>query len=151
MVGLSDVSFERVPAESSGRSIRFADKFERGQLNAWQMPYRKDWEILAENGNHHLHMKRNREPLVPRRPVQFVLVKGVNAGSFDLRLRGRRQGRSMIVVFNYVGTLHFYYTHLSEDRGRKQRVSRDEGAIHNEGRTRDRVWDIAVLRRRDET
>ncbi len=81
------------------------------------MPHPEDWEILTENGLHYLHMKRPRDPGVPRRPLQFALLKNVRVGSFDLRVRVRRTGRSMIVVFNDVDTLHFYYVHLSRDRG----------------------------------
>jgi len=100
--------------------VHFSDDFERGGLDAWQMPHPEDWEILAANGNHYLHMLRARDPGVPRRPLQFALLKNVKVGSFDFRARIRREGGSMIVVFNYVDTLHFYYTHLSVDSGRKQ-------------------------------
>jgi len=106
----------------SASPIHFADDFERGGLDAWQMPHPEDWEILAVNGDHYLHMLRARDPGVPRRPLQFALLKNIKVGSFDFRARVRREGRSMIVVFNYADTLHFYYTHLSVDRGREQPV-----------------------------
>jgi hypothetical protein len=51
-------------------------------------------------------------------------LKGVKAGSFTLNVKVRRAGGSMIVVFNYVDTLHFYYVHLSENPG-------TEIAVHN--------------------
>jgi hypothetical protein len=69
-------------------------------------------------------MKRSRPPGVPRRPLQFARLKGVKAGSFTLNVKVRRAGGSMIVVFNYVDTLHFYYVHLSKDPG-------TEIAVHN--------------------
>jgi hypothetical protein len=115
-------AFEGAARQGTRRLLRFTDSFEQGQLDSWQLPYPEDWAILAESGTHYLHMKRNREPLVPRRPMQFALIKGVNVGSFDFRTRVRREGKSMIVVFNYVDTLHFYYTHLSADPGSKQPV-----------------------------
>ena len=111
--------------------ISFHDDFESGNLNSWQFPYPEDWAILSEkraqqgseNGaqgvNHYLHMKRNREPGMPRRPLQFALLKKAKVGSFDFQARVRREGKSMIVVFNYADTLHFYYTHLSTDSGAK--------------------------------
>jgi hypothetical protein len=43
----------------------------------------------------------------------------VEVGSFTLNVKVRRAGGSMIVVFNYVDTLHFYYAHLSVDPGTK--------------------------------
>ena len=122
--------------QTNPRSIHFVDDFERGLLDAWQMPYPEDWEILAEDGNRYLHMKRNREPGVPRRPLQFVLLKGVNVGTFDFRARVRRKGKSMIVVFNYVDTLHFYYAHLSADAGKQQPVHNGIFLVNNAPRVR---------------
>jgi len=101
------------------RSIQFVDNFHSGTHDPWQFPYPEDWVIGTEENLHFLHMLRNREPLVPRRPVQFALLKGVNVGSFSFQARVRREGRSMLMVFNYVDTLHFYYTHLSVDPGTK--------------------------------
>jgi len=101
------------------RDLLFRDHFDSTNLGAWQMPHPEDWSILSENGNRFLHMNRNREPGVPRRPLQFALLKGANVGSFSFRTRLRREGKSMIVVFNYADTLHFYYTHLSTDSGTK--------------------------------
>ncbi|HUY14751.1 MAG TPA: hypothetical protein VMX16_14155 [Terriglobia bacterium] len=99
------------------RSLFLHQDFESGTLSDWDMPHPEDWEIRAEDGLHHLHMVRPRDPGVPRRPLQFARLKNVRVGSFDLRVRVRRTGRSMIVVFNYVDTLHFYYVHLSHDPG----------------------------------
>ena len=112
------------------RSITFHDDFSSGNLDAWQLPYSEDWVIGSEGPLHFLHMLRNREPLVPRRPMQFALLKGslksgdegVTVGSFTLQARARRMQSSLLMVFNYVDTLHFYYTHLSVDSGVKQPV-----------------------------
>ena len=83
------------------------------------MPFPEDWEILQEGSLGYLHMKRPRDPGIPRRPLQFVRLKGTKVGSFALDVKVRRAGGSMIVVFNYVDTLHFYYAHLSQDPGTK--------------------------------
>lgn len=101
---------------------RFMDDFESGKLEAWRLPFPEDWTILETGGNHYLHMLRSREPGVPRRPLQFALLKGVTAGTLDFQAKVRREGRSMIVVFDYVDTLHFYYAHLSVDRGTEEPV-----------------------------
>jgi hypothetical protein len=98
-------------------SIQFSENFSSSSLDHWQFPSADDWVIGREGPLHFLHMLRNREPLVPRRPVQFALLKRVNAGSFTFEARVRREGRSLLMVFNYVDTLHFYYTHLSVDSG----------------------------------
>lgn len=102
--------------------VNFYDNFSSGKLDAWQFPYPEDWVIREDGPLHYLHMLRSREPLVPRRPQQFALLKGNNVGSFTLTTRVRREGRSMLITFNYVDSLHFYYTHLSMDRGTKQPV-----------------------------
>jgi hypothetical protein len=114
----------RIPigAQPVIRSIQFTDNFSSGTLDPWQFPYPEDWAIGMEGPLHFLHMLRNREPLVPRRPVQFALLKGANVGSFSFQASVRREGRSVLMVFNYVDTLHFYYTHLSVDPGTKVEV-----------------------------
>ena len=117
-VGLS-VLIARVAARSTPLAVNFRDDFSSGKLDQWQFPFAEDWVIKEEGPLHYLHMLRNRDPLVPRRPQQFALIKGVNVGSFTLETRVRREGSSMMIVFNYVDSLHFYYTHLSKDPGRK--------------------------------
>lgn len=102
-------------ARPSPGDINFYDDFASGKLDAWQLPFPEDWVVNAEGPLHFLHMIRNREPLVPRRPQQFALIKGINVGSFILETRVRRSGGSMLIAFNYIDTLHFYYTHLSVD------------------------------------
>jgi hypothetical protein len=132
----SATAFQDATRQGAGRLLHVTDSFERGQLDAWQLPYPEDWVILAQDGNHYLHMKRNREPLVPRRPMQFALIKGVNVGSFDFHVRVRREGKSLIVVFNYVDSLHFYYTHLSADSGSQQPVHNGIFSVNNAPRVR---------------
>lgn len=140
------------------RSLEFRDDFESDALSAWQFPYPEDWTILAEGANHYLHMLRNREPGVPRRPLQFARLSRARVGSFDFRARVRREGTSMIVVFNYVDTLHFYYAHLSADYGTKQPVHNGLFMVNGEPRQRiagaeaepalpDRAWHTVRVRR----
>ncbi len=86
-------------------------------LNAWQMDHPEDWDILRDGDLGYLHMKRAREPGVPRRPLQFARLRNVQVESFQLSVRVRRAQKSVIVVFDYVDTLHFYYAHLSVDAG----------------------------------
>jgi hypothetical protein len=136
------------------RSIIISDDFSK--LDNWQFPYPEDWTILREGALHYLHMKRNREPGVPRRPLQFALFKGAKVGSFQLTTRLRREGSSMMIVFNYVDTLHFYYAHLSRDRGTLQPVHNGLFIVNGEPRVRiagieappalpDQAWHTAKL------
>ncbi len=111
-----------VSTRAASHSIHYADNFSSGTLNRWQLPYPQDWVVRKEGNVHYLHMLRNREPLVPRRPMQFALLKGNYVGSFDFQTRVRREGSSVMIVFNYVDSLHFYYAHLSVDPGVKQPV-----------------------------
>ena len=117
--------------------ISIQHDFASGSLKAWDMLFPEDWEILQQGNLHYLHMKRNREPGVPRRPLQFALLKGVKVGSFTLNVNVRRAGGSMIVVFNYVDTLHFYYVHLSENPGTQ--ISVHNGIFIVNGKPRYRI------------
>jgi hypothetical protein len=123
-------------ARTPSKSLSFHDDFTSEKLVSWQLPYPEDWEILREGPRHFLHMKRNREPGVPRRPLQFALLKDANVGSFQLQTEVRREGRSMIVVFNCVDTLHFYYVHLSRDRGTDVDVHNGIFIVNGEARKR---------------
>ncbi len=118
-------------------SISIRDNFSAGSLKAWEMPFPEDWEILKEGNLHYLHMERSRPPGVPRRPVQFALLKGVKVGSFALDVKVRRAGGSMILVFDYVDPLHFYYVHLSDNPGTK--VSVHNGIFIVDGGPRRRI------------
>lgn len=118
------------------RSIQFRDDFEAGSLETWDFPFAEDWVIGGEPGNHFLHMLRRREPGVPRRPLQFARLRKMNVGSFTLETRVRRESTSLIVVFNYVDTLHFYYAHLSADRGTQQPVHNGLFIVNGEPRKR---------------
>jgi hypothetical protein len=102
------------PATPSPVTNNFAKP---ADLQAWEMDFPEDWELRNEGNLHYLHMKRSRDPGVPRRPLQFVRLKNVDAGSFTLKVKARRSEGSLIVVFNYVDTLHFYYAHISKDPG----------------------------------
>jgi hypothetical protein len=124
-------------AQPSPGKINFRDDFSSGKLAAWQFPFPEDWVVKEEGPLHYLHMLRNRDPLVPRRPQQFALVKGVTVGSFTLETRVRREGKSMLIVFNYVDTLHFYYAHLSADSGAK--VDVHNGIFIVDGAARRRI------------
>jgi hypothetical protein len=94
------------PLYGDAASLPIRDDFNSVALHAWEMPFREDWEILQEGSLHYLHMKRSRPPGDPRRPLQFARLKGVKVGSFILNAKVRRAGGSMIVVFNYVDTVH---------------------------------------------
>ncbi|MGD0223511.1 MAG: hypothetical protein ABSF71_14345 [Terriglobia bacterium] len=126
-----------IEANSATGKINFHDDFSSGKLDAWQFPFPEDWVVKAEGPLHFLHMLRNREPLIPRRPQQFSRVKGINVGSFNLETRVRREGSSMAIAFNYVDNLHFYYTHLSVDPGAK--VDVHNGIFLVDGAPRRRI------------
>jgi hypothetical protein len=102
--------------------LSFHCNFSPKELSEWVFPHAEDWVSKNEDGKTYIHMLRPRDPGVLRRPLQFARLKNVNVGSFDLSVKARREGRSMIIVFNYADTLHFYYTHVSRDRGTTQPV-----------------------------
>jgi hypothetical protein len=118
-------------------SLSIRDNFDTGSLKAWEMPFPGDWEILQEVNLHYLHMERSRPPGVPRRPLQFALLKGVKVGNFTLDVKVRSAQQSMIVVFDYVDSLHFYYAHLSDVSGTK--ISVHNGIFIVDGAPRRRI------------
>ena len=126
-----------IAARPAPKTINFRDNFSSGKLDSWQFPFAEDWVVKEEGPLHYLHMLRSRDPLVPRRPQQFARVKGRTVGSFTLETRVRREGSSMMIAFNYVDTLHFYYTHLSVDPGTK--VDVHNGIFLVDGAPRRRI------------
>jgi hypothetical protein len=136
-VAVLSVLIAATGAQPAPGKINFHADFSSGKLAAWQFPFPEDWVVNEEGPLHYLHMMRSRDPLVPRRPQQFALVKGITVGSFTLETRVRREGRSMLIVFNYVDTLHFYYTHLSADSGAK--VDVHNGIFIVDGAARRRI------------
>jgi hypothetical protein len=141
---ISLIAFYAVPALAAPpcggtqtASLPIHDNFNTGNLKAWEMPFPEDWEILEEGNLHYLHMKRSRDPGVPRRPLQFARLKGVEVGGFTLNVKVRSRESSMIVVFNYVDTLHFYYVHLSKDPGAQ--ISVHNGIFIVDGGARRRI------------
>ncbi|MEJ2007204.1 MAG: hypothetical protein P8Z30_03455 [Acidobacteriota bacterium] len=102
--------------------LSFHCNFSPKEMSEWKFPHPDDWDSEIDYGHYYLHMLRAGEPGVPRRPLQFARLRNVNVGSFNLSVRVRRAGRSMIIVFNYVDTLHFYYAHVSRDTGKIQPV-----------------------------
>lgn len=129
------------PAHLSGgaraKNLAVTDNFDPGDLSRWEMPFSEDWQILSEGNLHYLHMNRPRPPGVPRRPLQFARLKGVKVGSFVLNVKVRCPKGSMIVVFNYVDTLHFYYVHLSDTPG--TRIAVHNGIFIVDGEPRRRI------------
>jgi hypothetical protein len=112
-----------MPAAAS-HTLHFHCDFTPPEMSEWDFPHPADWASEAENGMTFLHMVRMGQPGVPRRPLQFARLKGVNVGSFSLSVKVRRLQKSMIIVFNYIDTLHFYYAHVSRQTGR-------EVSVHN--------------------
>jgi hypothetical protein len=126
-----------IKARPAWGEINFHDNFSSGKLDAWQFPFPEDWVVQKEGPLYFLHMLRNREPLVPRRPQQFARIKAVNLGNFTLETRLRREGNSLLIAFNYIDTLHFYYSHLSVDTGAK--VDVHNGIFMVDGGERRRI------------
>jgi hypothetical protein len=109
-------------AQKTQKHYRFSDNFSSGSLNNWQFPFPEDWAVQQEGNTHYLHMLRMRKALRPSRPQQFALLRGPNVGNFTFQTRLRRYHRSVILVFDYVDSLHFYYAHLSMDSGAERPV-----------------------------
>jgi len=117
----------------------FRDNFESGMKN-WLPPRPADWEIAVEGGNHFLRLSRpGYGPGVPRRPLNYALLRDRCFTDFTLSTRLRRAARSLLIVFDYQDTLHFNYAHLSVDRGTQQKVH--NGIFRVDGGERFRIDD----------
>ncbi len=101
----------------SAETVHRRIDFENRDLSAWLLPSPADWEIAAEGSNHFLRLLKAGEIGNPRRPLQYAILKDVCVGDFDLRVKVRRTGKSMMIAFGYQDTLHFYYAHISADNG----------------------------------
>jgi hypothetical protein len=117
-------------------SLSFREDFSSGKLDRWQFQHPEDWVILTEGPRYFLHMLRSREPGVPRRPMQFALLRDARVGSFDLRTQVRREKEAMMIVFNYVDDLHFYYAHLAEHPGTDEIMHNGIFIVNGEPRKR---------------
>jgi len=107
-------------------SVERVANFQERDLKPWILPQPADWEIASEPGPAPNHFLRLRTPGAigsPRRPLQYALHRDLCLGDFDLRVKVRRAGRSLLIAFGYQDTLHFYYAHLSSDNG--------DHAVHN--------------------
>ena len=91
--------------------------FENRDLSGWILPRVADWQIASEGDNHFLRLRTAGDIGEPRRPLQYAIRKDLCLGDFTLRVKVRRARNSLLVVFGYQDTLHFYYAHLSADSG----------------------------------
>ena len=103
--------------------VQVSADFQSGGLSGWTVPKAEDWEIAAEGANRFLRLRKEGVIGEPRRPLQYALRQGLCVGDFDLRVKVRRTGKSMMIAFGYQDTLHFYYAHISADSG--------SHAVHN--------------------
>ena len=101
-------------------SARDADSsidFEKEGLKGWHVPLPGHWELAVEDGNHFLRLAKAGPVGDPRRPVKFALWVPGCVSDFELEVKMRRAGKSLLVVFGFQDRLHFYYAHLSRDDG----------------------------------
>ena len=91
--------------------------FEKGGLKGWHVTLPGHWELAVENGNHFLRLAKAGPVGEPRRPVKFALWEPGCVGDFEVTVKARRKGKSLLVAFGFQDRLHFYYAHVSLDDG----------------------------------
>lgn len=96
---------------------RWSVDFEDGDLSRWHVPLKGDWEVAAEEENYFLRLAKSGPIGEPRRPVKFALWKPGCVSDFEVEVRMRRAGKSLLVAFGFQDREHFYYTHVSSDDG----------------------------------
>ncbi len=60
-------------------------------MKNWLPPRAEDWEIAEDKGNHYLSIKSVYPPGVPRRPLNFVLLRNHCFSDFTMTVRLRQR------------------------------------------------------------
>lgn len=100
-----------------GCNARWSVDFRDNDLSDWHLPIASHWQRVEEDGNGFLRLVTAGPVGDPRRPVQFALWKPGCVGDFELDVRARRAGKSLLVAFGFQDRLHYYYAHISSDPG----------------------------------
>ncbi len=100
-----------------GGDASWSADFEKDELSNWHLPIPADWERAHEGGNGFLRLVTKGPVGAPRRPVKFALWKPGCVGDFELEVKARRAGKSLLVAFGFQDRSHFYYAHISSDPG----------------------------------
>ena len=113
---------ERTSEERSvaGETLSYAEDFENGAALGWEPVNPTDWrvEVEREGANRFYSLFKQFTHGVPRRPIQFSLLKGKNFTDFTLTCRVRRpnsKSTALILVFGYQDETHYYYAHFDMD------------------------------------
>lgn len=125
-----------VSALVAAERVQVSADFSDGDLSQWLLPKASDWQIASEGGNRFLRLAVAGQIGEPRRPLQYAIRKNLCVTDFDLRVKVRRLGKSMMIAFGYQDTLHFYYAHISSDDGN---VAVHNGLFKVDGGARFRI------------
>ena len=91
--------------------------FDGSALDGWHLPIPADWRRADSGGSGVLRLEKGDRIGNPRRPVKFALFEPGCVTDFELDVRMRRFGRSLLIAFGFQDRAHFYYAHLSSDDG----------------------------------
>lgn len=100
-----------------GGDASWSSDFERDELSNWHLPIPAHWERVHEGGNGFLRLVTKGPVGDPRRPVKFALWKPGCMSDFELEVKARRKGKSLLIAFGFQDRGHFYYAHISSDPG----------------------------------
>ena len=100
-----------------GGDANWSVDFEKDDLSQWHLPIPSHWERAEEGGNGFLRLATEGPVGDPRRPVKFALWKPGCVSDFELEVKVRRAGKSLLVAFGFQDRLHYYYAHISSDHG----------------------------------
>jgi len=100
-----------------GGDASWSVDFENADLSDWHLPIPSHWEHAEKGGNGFLRLATEGPVGDPRRPVKFALWKPGCVSDFELEVKARRPGKSLLVAFGFQDRLHYYYAHISSDHG----------------------------------
>ena len=103
----------------AGETLSYAEDFENGAALGWEPVNPTDWRVEREDSNRFYSLFNSFTHGVPRRPIQFSLLKGKIFTDFTLTCRVRRpnpKSTALILVFGYQDETHYYYAHFDMDK-----------------------------------
>lgn len=106
---------------SVSTATEFRTDFSDG-LGPWQKSPSGNWEIITDGDNKVAGLtEAGVQPGGVRRPTGFLLLPQFNWTNYALNLRTKTLEpastvqRDVVLIFGYVDSTHFYYTHISSD------------------------------------
>ncbi|MEN8157059.1 MAG: hypothetical protein ABFS10_08915 [Bacteroidota bacterium] len=108
-------------AESETYAHHYSEVFSESSYLNWQANFPENWEVVDMDGQRVLHLIRAGSFGKIRRPSSYNILSSPDVTDFELTVEARCledtavKGRDLCLFFGFQDSLHFYYTHVSND------------------------------------